>query len=142
MKRIHLIGILVILLSGCDRPAKAPLTNEQVKVLICGNYIGKYNKGTEYFEIRPDGTFSQLFVSSGLTNYQLSGKWKFEQSVDRYGVTFEPFIGLADAIMAGKEPRRFGEATATFYGDEPVIWFFRDIDYFITKQNGTEKKGQ
>lgn len=127
-----------MLLLGCGKPTAPPLGPKDVKALICGNYEGRYNRGVEYFQIAPDGTFTQKLVQGGKTAYDHKGRWSFERMQDRYLVTFEPFMDLSDAITNGKSPAQIRGYVATFYDDEPRIYFSRDIDYFITKQSKKE----
>jgi hypothetical protein len=118
---------------GCNRPNKPPPSLADVKALICGKYQGRYNKGTEYFEIRSDGTFSQAFIQAGVTNYGLEGKWNLENMADRYLVRFTPFMDLEEAILHGKNPEKVNSRTATFFDDESRLFFIGDLDYFIVK---------
>jgi len=48
--------------------------------------------------------------------------------------TFDPFMDLRAAILGNEGPRRVGVCQATFYADEPRIYFFRDMHYFIVKR--------
>ena len=132
--RTLLLIVTAILVLGCNKPDNPPLSLAEVKVLICGNYQGEYNNGKEYFEIKPDGSFSQKFVRAGVTVYELQGTWRFRELEDGYKVTFEPFMDLGEAIWGGKKPEKVLAMIATFYEDEPTIYFFEDIHYYITKQ--------
>jgi len=135
MTRSILIGIAAILLSGCDKPKRGPANVEEIKAMICGSYQGQYNHGIEYIEIRSVGTFSQRFVQRGVTIYDLEGKWSLERMQDHWLVRFEPFMDLEMAILKAQSPKRITGREAAFYEDESKIWFFRDIDYFITKRS-------
>ena len=108
----------------------------EVKELICGKYAGRYAKGWEFFEIKPDGTFNQVFVQNGKTNYNSQGTWSFKKFEDRYFIEFKSFMNLSETILTGKPPED-GMARATYFDDEPRIYFSQDIDYFITKQPET-----
>jgi len=124
--------------SGCRKTPPAPLkSDELVRNDLPGEYEGRYYRGEEHFSLRPDGTFSQRFIRDGKTLYESSGKWRIsKRSEDRFFVTFEPFINLEAAISNGTPPEKIFSNTATYYDDQPVIWIFRDIDYYITKVSG------
>ena len=79
--------IAILLLGGCSKqPPKQALTPDQVKKLVCGQYVGEYAGGKEYFEIKPDMTFSQRFETNGKTSYDLKGKWSIDpQPVENGG---------------------------------------------------------
>lgn len=126
---------------GCNKPEKPvgpPLSLEEAKALICGRWEGWYAKGKEYFEIRPDETFSQTFVREGVTNYVAEGKWSAEQYRDWYEVRFKPFMDLRDTISQGRSPERTTGRLATFYEDDLKINFVPDLAYFIFKKRSVE----
>lgn len=137
---------------GCAKPESPRLSRDAVKALICGAYVGNYFEGTESFEIKPDGSFSQKFVKNGVPLYEQKGTWNFEPKEEGYAIRFEPFMDLHEAIIAewqkspppGKGPERFSAGTAAFYEDEPRIYFDRDMNYFITKRpiKGEKKKSK
>lgn len=138
MKRIVFFCIIGFLSFGCHQAARPPLTQAQAEALVCGNYEGRYNKGVEYVEIRSDKTFSQRFIQGGVTNYELEGKWKLDPLSDRYMIFFTPFMDSRDAILKRGPPVRSGSTAGTFFEDEPKVWFFGDIGYFIAKQADTK----
>jgi hypothetical protein len=43
-----------------------------------------------------------------------------------------------DAILKRGPPVRSGSTAGTFFEDEPKVWFFGDIGYFIAKQADTK----
>jgi hypothetical protein len=131
--------VMIALFSGCKKTAPPALSEDRVRDLISGKYEGDYDGGWEYFDVRTNGTFSQTFIQNGVTVYSLEGKWTFEKMEDRYLVWFGPFMDLRDAIVAkGGSPEKVASCQATFYEDEPRIYFFRKIYYFVVKP--AEKK--
>lgn len=144
MKTPLVIAITGILMAGCTKPqepAKPPLSMEEMRALISGHYEGWYAKGKEYFVLRSDGTFSQMFVQRGATNYVAEGKWTVEQYRSWYEVRFNPFMDLSETIGRQKSPERIGGRVATFFEDR--IDFVPDLAYFIVRKRsvagGTNK---
>jgi hypothetical protein len=133
-------AVFVILLVSCGKTSKPAINSDQLRNLIPGKYQGKYNAGLEEFDIKQDGTFSQKFSQDGVTVYEQSGSWSVKPLEDRYLINFAPFMDLEMAILKQGKPQQVAERTATFYDDEPRIWFFRDIDYFIVRQAADKAK--
>lgn len=129
--------LLAVFAAGCSKSGDAnrpPINLGEVKNLIAGSYLGEYAGGKELFVLNTNDTFSQRFVRDGKTVYESTGAWSFKKLEDHHLVHFEPCISLQDAILQKKEPKHLMLMTGTFYHDEPVIFFFRDIDYWIKKQ--------
>ena len=128
------IGV-ALMLAGCGKAGHAKRTaagTNEVRSLIVGDYQGHYLNGVEYFSIGEDGAFSQRFESNSL-RYTNQGSWNFHRLDDHYIVSFEPFMELEAVIENRGEPKKFGSWGAAFYEDEPIIWIFRDINYYTVK---------
>jgi hypothetical protein len=123
-------------MSACDNHHRGSLSHKQLVEHVCGNYVGKYAGGTEYFTVVTNGSFSQKFFIDNTNVYQLDGKWSLQKGDDKYYIKFEPFMDLNGMILKTGAVERDDAMTATFYDDESIIWFFRDADYFATKQSG------
>jgi hypothetical protein len=118
------VGLLLLgLLSGCS---KAPSSKS-----VPGTYQGSYAKGVETVNIKPDGTFDQIFFRNGSLVYSNSGSWR----IDGWKVVFEPFVepdGVGDERKT--LPEKYDIASGTWHGILPLIIFSDDERYWIAKQ--------
>ena len=82
MCRAAIVGLVVCTLGACDQ---APAVKD-----VVGIYSGRYAGGTEVFDIRLDGTFTQTFVRNGNEVYSSAGKWWVSEVGS--GVCFAPYV--------------------------------------------------
>ena len=86
MKTLIFTSIFACTVFGCGSK-KTELINP------IGTYTGNYRGGTETFDLRADGSFSQTFVESdGAILYTNEGKWTIRNEI----ISFRPFVTASD----------------------------------------------
>lgn len=127
VRRIPGVILLCFVLAGCSKRA-------QVTVLtVSGRYGGRYFDGEESFEMRPDGTYSQVFQRGGKVVYTNSGTWILRTNQT---IVLRPFVGLTDPSIGGARTgasNRFESMIAVFE-DDPDRLEFGEWPYFVTRR--------
>lgn len=109
--------------SGCAKVGEIP-----------GTYEGNYAKGTETFDMRADGTFTQTFVRNGQVVYTNEGKWKLQEDGER--IKFEPVICFSPSDDGQLEKyEKFNIGTGYWRSNiKTQIIFASDYSYWVIKK--------
>ena len=135
MSRLLLL-LIVANLFGCV-PQPPPIPRE-----VPGTYRGQYDGGTETFEIRSDGSFTQV-LTVGTTNlYTNSGTWRIKGKQVVFDGVFS--MGPGPGTVKARHPWHKTDNLAGLWvsGDKGSrgIWFNVDVGYGISKV--VQKPGQ
>jgi hypothetical protein len=119
MKKLIVNLILIMSLTACH-----PSGEE-----VAGKYYAKHDKGTEYIEMRTDGTFTQYF-KKGSKEETNEGTWDFEHRKGQWKLELEGFVTYVspfgnDHISVGKK----GNASIYWEGDLISMWGDGDDEY-------------
>lgn len=118
MKKIILKIILIMSLIACH-----PSGEE-----VAGIYYARHNKGTEYIEMRDDGTFTQYFKNNK-TEVSNKGTWEFETISGQEKLKLTDYIHYVypvDNTNVGIGKKRF----ASIYWKENKLEIFPDFEEY------------
>lgn len=88
---------------------------------VAGKYYAKHDKGTEYIEMRADGTFTQYFKSDAIEQCN-EGTWEFEFRKGQRKLELTDFVTYVlpneDTLGIGKK----GHASIYWEGNRITSW--------------------
>lgn len=116
MKKLIVNLILIMSLTACQ-----PSGEE-----VAGKYYAKHDKGTEYIEMRADGTFMQYFKNDTKEESN-KGTWEFDYKKGQWKLELDGYIVYVtpyDEELTGKS------GYASIYWEGDVITIFPDLDEY------------
>jgi len=120
MKKIVLNLIIIMSLTACH-----PSGEE-----VAGKYHAKHDKGTEYIEMKADGTFTQYFKNDTIEESN-EGTWEFEYRKGQWKIELADYVTYALPINNEIAQSRIGKkGFASVYWEEGRIIFNPDYENY------------
>ena len=118
MKKIVLTMILIMSLAACHPSGKE----------VAGKYYAEHGKGTEYIDMKANGTFVQYFKND-TTEKSNRGTWKFDYN---HGQLKLELTGYVIYVLPGNSSNNeLGrKGYASFYWEKNEIIVYPDLDEY------------